>query len=237
MRDVPFFITVAPKIGYALDEIKASNPAIQGLVYQMTASPFINVASIDDLKNNIILLTLKAGEATSYIGDVTGAYYTATNTSIPPTVDTKYPFGLTQQNPFPNKYVLDLVEQEEVKTVTESFNKSISAIAKSVGFHLVDINSFFSKIARNGIFANGTQYTTTYVTGGIFSLDGVHPTSRGYALIANEFLRVINSEFNATIPLINLSTIPSSLELAKRINSDKMNVPIFEKGTYKNYIY
>ena len=35
--------------------------------------------------------------------------------------------------------------------------------------------------------------TTTFASGNLFSLDGVHPTPRGYAVVANEFIRVINA--------------------------------------------
>ena len=236
VRDVPFFTTVAPKIGYALEQLQAANPAIQGLAYQMTASPFVGLASITDLKTNVILLTLKAGEATPYIGDKTGAYYTINNIPIPPSVDIQYPFGLTAQNPFPNQYVLDLAEQNEVVTVTTSFNNSIATISAAMGFHLVDMNSFFGNIAKNGLVANGIQFSTTFVTGGIFSIDGVHPTSQGYAIIANEFIKVINSKFSASIPQINVSTIPGSLELAK-LPLNKIGIPVFEKGTFDNYLY
>ncbi len=237
VRDVPFFITVSPKIGYALEQLQAANPAIQGLAYQMTDAPYVGLASIDDLKTNKILLTLKAGLATDYIGDKTGAYYKVNNIPIPATVDTQYPFGLTPQNPFPNQFVLDLAEQKEVETVTTSFNNSIASAVKAVGFHLVDINSFFNGIAKNGIVANGIQFSTTFVKGGIFSLDGVHPTSQGYAIIANEFIKVINSKFSASIPQINVSTIPGSLELAKHSELNKIGIPVFEKGTFDNYLY
>ncbi len=236
VRDVPFFTTVAPKIGYALEQLQAANPAIKGLAYQMTADPYVGLASITDLKTNVILLTLKAGAATDYIGDVTGAYYKINNIPVPPTVDTNYPFGLTAQNPFPNQYVLDLAEQNEVATVTTSFNNSIKAAATAMGFHLVDINAFFSDIAKNGIVTNGIQFSTTFVTGGIFSMDGVHPTSQGYAIIANKFIEAINSKFNASIPAINVSTIPGSLELAK-LPLNKIGIPVFDKGTFDNYLY
>jgi hypothetical protein len=44
---------------------------------------------------------------------------------------------------------------------------------------------------------------TQFVTGGIFSLDGIHLTPLGNALLANEFIRAINMKFGSTIPKIN----------------------------------
>ncbi len=42
---------------------------------------------------------------------------------------------------------------------------------------------------------DGLKFTNDYVEGGIFSLDGVHPPARGRQLIANQFIKVINSKF------------------------------------------
>jgi hypothetical protein len=39
---------------------------------------------------------------------------------------------------------------------------------------------------------------------GVFSEDGVHPNSRGYAYMANVFIDAINAKFGATIPKANL---------------------------------
>jgi lysophospholipase L1-like esterase len=41
------------------------------------------------------------------------------------------------------------------------------------------------KLSNGGIVGNGYTVTSTYVTGGMFSLDGIHPSPRGYAVIAN----------------------------------------------------
>lgn len=237
VRDIPYFITVGPKLGNSFEQYQAINPEIQGLVFQTTDAPYLALATIDDLKNNVILLTLSAGEATDYIGDTTGAYYTINNIPVPPTVNTNYPFGLTGQNPFPNQFVLDGAEQTEVESVTASFNSSIFNASTTYGFHLVDVNNFFSEVAQNGIVVDGIQFTTEFILGGLFSMDGVHPTSQGYAIIANEFIKVINSKFDAAIPAINVSTIPGSLELAKKINSNKLSIPSFPKGTFDGYLY
>ncbi|MDB4927331.1 MAG: family lipolytic protein, partial [Mucilaginibacter sp.] len=44
-----------------------------------------------------------------------------------------------------------------------------------------------------------------YISGGIFSLDGVHLTPRGYSIVANQFITAINNQYNSTIPLANVS--------------------------------
>ena len=47
--------------------------------------------------------------------------------------------------------------------------------------------------------------STAFATGNLFSLDGVHPTPRGYALVANEWIRVINAAYGATIPTVAIN--------------------------------
>ena len=66
-----------------------------------------------------------------------------------------------------------------------------------------------NQLANGGIPSNGYILTADLVTGGAFSLDGVHPNSRGYALIANEFLKAIDakygSNFEASGNLVDIS--------------------------------
>ena len=66
--------------------------------------------------------------------------------------------------------------------------------------------------------------------------DGVHPTAQGQAIIANEFLKVINSKFGANYSLIDVSTIPGSIGLAKTasINFAKKNT--FIDPGFKKYL-
>jgi hypothetical protein len=71
---------------------------------------------------------------------------------------------------------------------------------------LVDIYSLVSGLAANGILVNGQKLTTAF-GGGLFSLDGVHPTNVGYAIIANEFIRTINRSLGTNIPAASLAQV------------------------------
>lgn len=237
VKDVPFFTTVGLSVGVGIQAVQSVNPAVQGLVYQMTDAPFIGLATVDDLLTNKVFITLKASGAAGMLGDVSGAYYTSNGIDVPAGVDVAYPFGLTPQNPFPNSFVLDPVEQLVVETVTASFNSSIAGAATTYGFALIDVNDFFGEVSANGIVANGLPFSTEYINGGLFSLDGVHPTSQGYAVIANKFIEGINSSYQAEIPQINVSTIPGSLDLAKRAKSEGNGIPTFEAGTFDGYLF
>jgi hypothetical protein len=71
---------------------------------------------------------------------------------------------------------------------------------------LVDIYSLVNNLAANGIEVGGQRLTTGFL-GGLFSLDGVHPTNTGYAIIANEFIKTMNSSISAGIPPISVEQV------------------------------
>jgi lysophospholipase L1-like esterase len=60
------------------------------------------------------------------------------------------------------------------------------------------------KLSNGGIVGNGYTVTSTYVTGGMFSLDGIHLSPRGYAVIANLLVLLL-------IQLIHFDQIDLSL--------------------------
>nr|WP_321410478.1 hypothetical protein [uncultured Carboxylicivirga sp.] len=62
-----------------------------------------------------------------------------------------------------------------------------------------------NKLSGEGLIIDGNRYSTTFVTGGIFSLDGIHATGRGSAIIANSFIEAINEQFDAQVPEVNIN--------------------------------
>lgn len=145
--------------------------------------------------------------------------------------------GQSPDNPLPNSVILDEDEIRIAKTVIASYNSSINSAASQFGFKVADMHSFFNDIAQNGIVADGVNFSAIYVNGGLFSLDGVHPTSQGYAIVANKFIEVINKEYSAKIPFVNVAAIPPSLELAKRVEFNEFGLPLFETGTFDSIFY
>jgi hypothetical protein len=45
--------------------------------------------------------------------------------------------------------------------------------------------------------------SSKFVSGGAYSLDGIHLNAKGNALLANEFLKSINEKYKARIPLVD----------------------------------
>lgn len=108
--------------------------------------------------------------------------------------------------PLADQYVLTEKETARVLKATAAYNASIKSIADTKGLAFVDANAKMTELSSMaGIQFDGVKYTATFVTGGTFSLDGVHLTGRGYALIANEFLRVINQKYKSTLPMVNVN--------------------------------
>lgn len=146
---------------------------------------------------------------------VIGATPTAANSGIgmaPPAPLDK--FGITY--PLQDTHVLIPAEIEAIKVATDAYNTSIKAIADAKGLAFVDAKSIMNRLSSStGIVENNFTMKSDYVFGGSFSLDGVHPSPRGYALISNAFIDAINTKYASTFKKVNLGNyrilFPSSL--------------------------
>lgn len=106
--------------------------------------------------------------------------------------------------PLEDKYVLTEKETAKVMTATAAYNATLKALAAQKNLAFVDANAKMMELATtSGIQWDGVKYTAVFVTGGSFSLDGIHPTGRGYGIIANEFIKAINEKYNSTLPYVN----------------------------------
>jgi len=108
------------------------------------------------------------------------------------------------QIPIPNKYVLTAAEISLIKTATSTFNSKLQSAATTHNLAFVDANAFL-KSAVTGITFDGINVNTSFVSGGAFSLDGVHLTPLGNALLANQFITSINAKYGSTIPYVDVS--------------------------------
>lgn len=103
-----------------------------------------------------------------------------------------------------DKDVLDNMEIQAINEATTSYNITIKAIAQANGLAFADINAFLTQVANGGIPYDGGTITSQFVTGGAFSLDGVHPTPRGYAAMANLVIDAVNQTYGSTVPKVNI---------------------------------
>ena len=99
--------------------------------------------------------------------------------------------------PLGDQWVLTPEEQLAIRTATDAYNTTIAAVAaSSPNVALVDLKSVLTE-ASTGIQFDGYTMTTNLVTGGLVSLDGVHLTARGYALMANKILAAMDADFGS----------------------------------------
>jgi lysophospholipase L1-like esterase len=103
-----------------------------------------------------------------------------------------------------DKDVLDMEELENIATATAAYNSTIKALAQANNLAFVDAQALLNQLANGGIPFDAGTLTSTFVTGGAFSLDGVHPTPRGYAAIANAIIEEINMTYESTVPKVNI---------------------------------
>ncbi len=90
-----------------------------------------------------------------------------------------------------------------------AYNTTIAAQAASVGGTVVDINALFNGIKTTGITINGFPATANYL-GGLFTLDGIHPTNTAYALVANKVIDTLNTSIHTSIADVNVSVVAST---------------------------
>lgn len=135
------------------------------------------------------------------------------------------PPPITPGSAVPDRLVLDgpaggpqgSSELEQAAGAVTQYNSTIRSVAASHGFALVDMNDQFSRIVENFRSSGGEGgyeeqgLVLRPVPGELFSFDGVHPSNRGHAAIANETIQVINREFGAAIPEVNINRIPEGL--------------------------
>ena len=111
--------------------------------------------------------------------------------------------------PLGDQWVLTPQEQLVIQVATDSYNATMAAIAGSnPNIALFDFYNLGVE-AVSGIVFDDYTMNGKLVTGGIFSLDGVHTTARGYALIANYVLAAMDVEFGS-----NFSTATNGLAKA-----------------------
>lgn len=113
--------------------------------------------------------------------------------------------------PLADSVVVDAAESAEIQAAIIAFNEIIAEQAELHGAALVDMNAVLRFIHQFGLVIHGHRLTTDFF-GGIFTLDGIHPTNTAHAVIANEFIRAMNRKFGAGIRPYSLREIAEIME-------------------------
>jgi hypothetical protein len=134
-----------------------------------------------------------------------------------------YPVGTTAYgsgNPvpgtgvgLPGSVVLDAAEVASLRAAVAAYNAAIVTEATNRGAALVDFHGLLTTAHASGFDIGGTKYTTAFITGGLFSLDGVHPNDLSHGPICNALITAVNTTFHSAIA-------PVDLEQAKSTRAD-----------------
>ena len=116
--------------------------------------------------------------------------------------------------PLPDEVLLDPAEVAIVRARVNENNQAIQEICQAASVPVLDVNALLREISTTGRSVGGVVLTSAFLSGGVFSYDGVHPNDLGYAVVANEWIRVIN-ENGGTLPEIDLGPILGT-SLARR---------------------
>jgi lysophospholipase L1-like esterase len=127
------------------------------------------------------------------------------------------PMGMGSVNPFgenivpwgiPSQYVLLSNELAEINQAVGAYNEIIAGLATQFNLALVDMNAKFETVATQGMEVDGIMFTTDFITGKTFSLDGVHMTAQGYSMTANFFIEAINDKYGAGLTTVSPRLYP-----------------------------
>lgn len=98
----------------------------------------------------------------------------------------------------PKQYVITTDELQNIENAISIINAFIQKEALVYHLAYVDMNTFMNTV-NTGYAYSGINYSTQYIAGGAFSLDGIHLTPRGYALVANQIIAAVNATYGSTV--------------------------------------
>ncbi|MDT8281206.1 MAG: SGNH/GDSL hydrolase family protein [Gammaproteobacteria bacterium] len=101
-------------------------------------------------------------------------------------------------------------EIQAVATATLAYNTTIEdAASANANLVFFDAAAVMAQLNESGINFGTGSINADFATGGAFGLDGVHPTGRGYAVVANNIINVINTGFNANVFQVDPAAFPA----------------------------
>jgi hypothetical protein len=133
------------------------------------------------------------------------------------------PYGRDSRNPIRDVDVLDRqVELSRLSSVISGYNNYLELtlaqnlykmpVLNTSGGRTLDLDiEVFSQIA-NSISVGGVVYSADPVRGNFFTLDYASLTPRGNAVLANAFIRAINTAYKASLPVVDVNSLPTTAQ-------------------------
>ncbi len=105
--------------------------------------------------------------------------------------------------PMPGSLTITTDEAQTIKDAVDGFNSIIAQLAQTYQVAVFDANAMLTQLNENGIDGFTGRYVLVDPVNTAFSLDGVHPNNAGYAIVANQFIAIINQALGVNIPALN----------------------------------
>jgi GDSL-like Lipase/Acylhydrolase len=116
----------------------------------------------------------------------------------------------TAQGPLAANQILTGDEVNKIRKRIKQYNKTLKMIASEKGWAYVDLNAILTDYDRNGVTIAGVGTLTTGYLGGLFGLDGIHPSATGHALIASAVIESINKKYTTTLAPPDVAAIAAA---------------------------
>ncbi len=112
--------------------------------------------------------------------------------------------GVSKKNPIKSNVGLLIGDNSEPSKNVELYNKSLSVYTDYLNVPLFDLNALYRKIWEGSyVTDDGIKVNGKWPEGNFYSVDGLYPTAFGQAVIANEIIKFINSQYKTDIPVVN----------------------------------
>lgn len=112
--------------------------------------------------------------------------------------------------PLPANLILTKKEIKKIRKNIKKYNKKLETLANANGWAYVDVNAILNDYDKNGVVVPGVGTLTTAYLGGIFSLDGIHPTATGHALVAGTVVDAINAKYGTSLPRPDVAAVAAT---------------------------
>ena len=115
--------------------------------------------------------------------------------------------------PLPENATLSVEAGQQVSRRVSELNDALVSLVREHGAKVYDLCAFLRRLRSEGINTSSRKLTAEYL-GGFYSLNGYYPGATGHALIANELLRFLDSNYNSDFPQINIDSVRQSDHVA-----------------------
>ena len=117
-------------------------------------------------------------------------------------------YGLSDSVPILDKDVIDGIERDGIAADIDKYNLKIRDLGEEFNIPVVFMDNYLLSekgLLGDSIVLNGSNTIVSYQEGSAISLDGIFPTPKGAAAIANKFVEAINDFYEANIPLVDIN--------------------------------